>query len=352
MATLALSRDLARTSRHGRRVGGVGQGRAVGCREHDARRCASGISRREPRLQRVDGLLGLGARDREAGGGRAGQRRGGDARAHQQQDPAQRQPAVDEGGSAEPIQERSHRDSLWKLPGTEAERFRGHRQLRDRPPVNRGWELDGRSVMITINGDQPPHSSTMRPCMLRPIGPLRIDAARNRGQIVEAAQAAFAERGLDVPLEDVAGRAGVGIATLYRRFPTRQELIAACFERRVAEYARAAEEALEAADPWIGFCAYVQRVCAMQAADRGLKDVLNRTFPDAKTLEAHRRRGYDLIVRLIERAKDAGTLREDFVPEDLALLLMANAGVVRQSGLRHPMHGARIRRPHARGVPR
>lgn len=166
--------------------------------------------------------------------------------------------------------------------------------------------------------------------------PLRVDAERNRGRLVEAAQAAFAERGLDVPLEDVANQAGVGIATLYRRFPTRDDLIAACFERRIAEYARAAEEALDAPDAWSGFCAYVERICAMQAADRGLKDVLTRTFPNAKTLEAHRTRGYELSVQVIERAKAEGTLRSDFVPEDLVLLLMANAGVVQGAGKAAP----------------
>ena len=166
--------------------------------------------------------------------------------------------------------------------------------------------------------------------------PLRVDAARNRGRIVEAAQAAFAERGLEVPLEDVAGRAGVGIATLYRRFPTRDDLIAACFERRVADYARAAEEALEAPDPWAGFSAYVERICAMQAADRGLKDVLTRTFPNAGAMEAHRTRAYELSVRVIERTQAAGALRADFVPEDLVLLLMANAGVVQGGGQAAP----------------
>jgi hypothetical protein len=70
----------------------------------------------------------------------------------------------------------------------------------------------------------------------------------------------------------------------------------------------------------------------MQAADRGLKDVLTRTFPNAKALEAHRRRGYDLSVQLIERAQAEGSLRPDFVPEDFVLLLMANAGVVQGSG--------------------
>jgi AcrR family transcriptional regulator len=161
---------------------------------------------------------------------------------------------------------------------------------------------------------------------------LRVDAARNRGRIVEAAQAAFAERGLDVPLEDVAERAGVGIATLYRRFPTREDLIGACFERRLAEYAQAAEEALEAPDGWTGFCTYVERVCQMQATDRGLKDVLTRTFPNADALEAHRTRGFELFLRLIERAKAEGRLRADFVPEDLVLLLMGNAGVVAGAG--------------------
>jgi AcrR family transcriptional regulator len=161
---------------------------------------------------------------------------------------------------------------------------------------------------------------------------LRIDAERNRGRIIEAATLAFAERGLDVPLQDVAEEAGVGIATLYRRFASRDHLIAACFEQRLEDYARLAEEALAAEDGWTGFVAYVEGICSMQAADRGLKDVLIRTFPDAKALEGHRRRGYDLSVRLIERAKSEGSLRIDFVTEDLVVLLMANAGVVQGSG--------------------
>jgi len=165
---------------------------------------------------------------------------------------------------------------------------------------------------------------------------LRADAARNRGRILKAAQRAFAEHGLDVPLEDVAERAGVGIATVYRRFPTRDDLIVACFEHRLEEYALAAEEALQAPDGWSGFRGYVERICGMQAADRGLKDVLTRTFPDARALEANRARGYELSVRLIERAQAEGTLRSDLVPEDLVLLLMANAGVVQGMGTAAP----------------
>jgi len=162
--------------------------------------------------------------------------------------------------------------------------------------------------------------------------PLRVDAERNRRRIVEAATTAFAERGLDASLEDVANSAGVGIATLYRRFPSRDHLIAACFERRLEDYARLADEALAAADGWTGFVSYVDGICSMQAADRGLKDVLTRTFPDARALEGHRRRGYELSVRLIERAKAEGSLRSDLVTEDLVVLLMANAGVVQGCG--------------------
>src|SRR5437763_11048684 len=79
---------------------------------------------------------------------------------------------------------------------------------------------------------------------------LRVDAARNRTAVVEAARAVFAERGLDVPLEEIAQRAGVGIATLYRRFPTREALIAASFEPLMAAYAQAVAEALQAPDAW------------------------------------------------------------------------------------------------------
>jgi AcrR family transcriptional regulator len=151
---------------------------------------------------------------------------------------------------------------------------------------------------------------------------LRSDAARNRDRIVEAAQCVFAEHGLRAPLEAVAERAGVGIATLYRRFPTRDALIGAAFEDGIAEYARAGEAALADPDAWTGFATFVERICAMQASDRGVQDVLTRTFPQSAALEKHRRRGYALSVKVIERAKAAGALRPDFTPEDLVLLLI------------------------------
>lgn len=157
---------------------------------------------------------------------------------------------------------------------------------------------------------------------------LRVDAERNRQRIVTAARAAFAEHGLDVPMDDVARRAGVGVGTLYRRYPTRADLVAAAFEDKMTAYADAARDALAEPDPWRGFCDYVERVCAMQAEDRGFNLVLTMSFPTAKRFEADRDRSFADFMTLIERAKAAGQLRADFVAEDMVMFLMANAGVL------------------------
>jgi AcrR family transcriptional regulator len=159
--------------------------------------------------------------------------------------------------------------------------------------------------------------------------PLRADAARNRERILAAAREVFAERGLDAPFEAIAQRAGVGQATLYRRFPRREDLIVACFAPKVAEYAAAVEEALAAPDAWTGFCAFFEHVCAMQAADQGVQDVLTTTFPTDRAVEEQRTRAFARFGELVRRAQAEGMLRADFVPEDFVLLLMANAGVVR-----------------------
>ncbi|RVX41336.1 TetR family transcriptional regulator [Nonomuraea polychroma] len=157
---------------------------------------------------------------------------------------------------------------------------------------------------------------------------LRVDAERNRQRIVTAARQAFAELGLDVPMEEIARRAGVGVGTLYRRYPTRAELIAAAFEAKMTAYADAARQALADPDPWHGFCDFVERICAMQAGDRGFTTVLTMTFPTAKRFEADRERAYADFIALVDRAKAAGKLRADFVAVDMPMFLMANAGVL------------------------
>ena len=158
---------------------------------------------------------------------------------------------------------------------------------------------------------------------------LRADAERNRCRIVEAARQVFAEQGLDAPMNEVARRARVGIATLYRRFPTREDLITSVFAEKMIAYAGAIEEALADPDAWHGFCVYIERVCAMQAEDHGFTEVLTLTFPTATAFEAKRNEAYRGFAEL-DRPRQGATagLRPDFSPEDLVLLLMANAGVV------------------------
>ncbi|MDT0346226.1 TetR/AcrR family transcriptional regulator [Streptomyces litchfieldiae] len=161
---------------------------------------------------------------------------------------------------------------------------------------------------------------------------LRADAERNRDRILAAARRLYAIEGLGASMASVAREAGVGKATLSRRFATREDLITAVFADRMDAYATAVTEALADPDPWHGFVGYIEAVCAMQAADRGFADVLTMTFPAAKALEARRTEAYNGFVHLMDRAKAIGHLREDFSSEDLVILLMANAGVVAATG--------------------
>jgi AcrR family transcriptional regulator len=161
---------------------------------------------------------------------------------------------------------------------------------------------------------------------------LRADAARNRDAIVAAARTVFAEEGLGAPLDEIARRAGVGNATLYRRFPTREELVQAALLAPMADYLAAAEEGLADPDPWAGFRDYLLRLFQLQARDRGLADLLVTTIKTPTgELEELRGAAFALTEQLIRRAQDAGDLRTDFRHQDLPLLLMANAGLVERT---------------------
>jgi len=145
---------------------------------------------------------------------------------------------------------------------------------------------------------------------------------------MDAARRLYATQGLSISMSTVAREAGVGKATLSRRFASRGELIAAVFADHMSGYVDATESALANPDPWRGFTGYIEAVCAMQAADRGFADVLTITFPEAADLDALRAQAYQGFLELIAGAKATGHLREDFVSEDLFVVLIANAGVV------------------------
>lgn len=160
---------------------------------------------------------------------------------------------------------------------------------------------------------------------------LRADAARNRAAIVEAARAVFAQHGLDAPLDDIARLAGTGNATLYRRFPTRGDLIAAVFGERMGEHLEAVRSALADTDPWEGFASYFRAATAMQARDRGIADLVTMDLSATPEIERLRAEGFAGLVQLIERAQASGALRADFATEDVVVVLMANAGLVERA---------------------
>lgn len=166
----------------------------------------------------------------------------------------------------------------------------------------------------------------------RPPRRLRADAQLNRDRILAAAAELFAERGLSVPLEEIAGRAGVGVATLYRRFPTRADLAAAVFERNISGYTDAVDTALANPDAWAGFRGLVVELCALQAGDAGLRDLLTTAFPASSAIEQRTGEALDKLRELIARAQAEGALRPDAVAADVVVLLLANAGVLRATG--------------------
>ncbi|MFF2086482.1 TetR/AcrR family transcriptional regulator [Nocardia sp. NPDC058176] len=157
--------------------------------------------------------------------------------------------------------------------------------------------------------------------------PLRSDAVRNRAALVAAARELFEERGLDAPLKEIAARAGVAIGTLYNRFPTRDELIAAAVADRVGAGSRIAEQALELDDPWESFVFLVEKICELHAEDRVLSELALRDSPSA-AMEHARVYGHGLMRRIVTRAQEAGVLRPDWTLEDIAFITWSHTSVL------------------------
>ncbi|HWT22999.1 MAG TPA: helix-turn-helix domain-containing protein [Solirubrobacteraceae bacterium] len=163
--------------------------------------------------------------------------------------------------------------------------------------------------------------------MTSPARPLRVDAERNRRRILAAAGELFAERGVDVSMDDIATAAGVGVGTVYRRFPDRDALIEALFEEKLQRIATLAAGALEIEDPWDAFLAFFRAIARMQAEDRGLKQVLLSADRGRDRVAEVRNTIRPVAVRLLERAKAAGALREDLDTFDLPMMHVAVSAV-------------------------
>ncbi|SFR14973.1 DNA-binding transcriptional regulator, AcrR family [Lentzea waywayandensis] len=156
---------------------------------------------------------------------------------------------------------------------------------------------------------------------------LRSDARDNRDRILVVAREAFASEGLDVPMREIARRAGVGPATLYRRFPTKEALLVEAFSERLAACTAAVEEGLANPDPWQGFCRTVEQVCLLHVLDRGFSAAFTSAYPRAIDFASVRETSFRSLAELIGRAKATGRLRADFSVDDVVLLLMASGGV-------------------------
>ncbi len=158
--------------------------------------------------------------------------------------------------------------------------------------------------------------------------PLRADARRNRERILDAARAVFAESGLDAQMEDLARRAGVGVGTVYRHFPTKEALVDALVEDYFAQLDAEARQALEVADPWEAFAGYIWRAAELLGHNRALVQVT----ADGQMREGAERQGlHETIGRLIERAQRAGVLRPDVGSDDVPMI-MCSIGRVQMLG--------------------
>ena len=158
--------------------------------------------------------------------------------------------------------------------------------------------------------------------------PLRRDARENRERILDAARTAFAELGIDASVEEIASRAGVGMGTLYRRFPTKDALVDAIFEEHLDKVVAVAQEACAADDAWKALLDFLTRVVDFQAADRGVSEILGAHLRTEQLVARGRARLRPLVQHLIARAQEGGRLRRDIVYEDVAVLLWTTARVV------------------------
>ncbi len=156
---------------------------------------------------------------------------------------------------------------------------------------------------------------------------LRTDAAANRVRILQVAREALAADGLGVSMTEIARRAGLGVATLYRRFPTKEELVAEAFAGEMGECADLLDAALSDPDPWRAFSRVIEQVCAMQAGNHGFSMALLTAFPQSTDFTALRERTDRALAELVRRAQEAGALRRDFDPADLPLVFVANSGL-------------------------
>jgi AcrR family transcriptional regulator len=175
--------------------------------------------------------------------------------------------------------------------------------------------------------------------------PTRADARRNFDALLGAARDAFASKGADASLEDIARRAGVGIGTLYRNFPTRQDLFNAVYFGEIEELCQAAEDVADL-PPWEALTTWLRRFVQYAATKRAIWESLNR---DSDRFKTAREAMYAAGTPLFERAQEAGEARKDVSFDDVLRMVsgLTAAGFVdddqRVRVLEIALHGVRAR---------
>ena len=139
---------------------------------------------------------------------------------------------------------------------------------------------------------------------------MRADARRNREKVLKAARVCLARDGLDAQMEEIARRAKVGVGTVYRHFPTKDDLVVALAGERFDRLAELARAALEVDDAWEGFCGFLRGGAEIQITDRALSEVM---LDRGHVMREHAERVdiLGLVDALMNRAKAAGALRQD-----------------------------------------
>jgi AcrR family transcriptional regulator len=162
--------------------------------------------------------------------------------------------------------------------------------------------------------------------------PARADARRNRERVLAAAAVVLSESGLKAPVEDIARRAGVGVGTVCRHFPTKQALVDAVLTTLYEELLRGALGSLAIPDPGEGFEQFVVVLSAFQARHRVLAEHMARAVEAGGPSVSVRRKLRAAISELVARAQGAGRLRADVGPADVALMFSGVAHATAQVG--------------------
>jgi AcrR family transcriptional regulator len=153
----------------------------------------------------------------------------------------------------------------------------------------------------------------------------RSDAVRNHKRVIKAARAVMARDGLNAQMDDIARRAQVGVGTVYRHFPNKEDLVAALAVERFERLAELAEQALANEDPAAAFEEFIRAAAKIQSEDRALSEVLT-SRPEVMNRAAENVGILELTTRIMRRAQKAGAVRKDADPRDVPMFLCALAG--------------------------